>query len=74
MRLSNKRQRQLIRVIHLFVGSMLGFLVYGPPELMEGLRLAMQVVGFPVLALTGMWLWWGPRLVARFTEKRRVYA
>ena len=67
---SNKRQRQLMRVIHLSLGSMFGLLVYGPPELTEGLRVAVQVVGFPVLALTGMWLWWGASLVARLHQHR----
>ncbi len=65
MHLSNKQQRQLVRVIHLLIGSALGFLVYAPASLTEGLRLVMQVGVFPLVVLSGVWLWYGTRLLKR---------
>ena len=63
MHLSNKHQRQVVRLIHLLIGSALGFLVYAPASLTEGLRLVMQVGVLPILVLSGLWLWYGTRLL-----------
>ncbi len=63
MHVSNKHQRQLVRLLHLLIGSALGFLVYAPPSLTEGLRLIMQVGVLPLVVLTGLWLWYGTRLL-----------
>jgi len=63
MHFSNKHQRQLVRLIHLLIGSALGFLVYAPTSLTEGLRLVMQVGVLPMVVLSGLWLWYGTRLL-----------
>ncbi len=70
MQLSNKQQRQLVRVVHLIIGSALGFLVYAPPHLTEGLRLIIQVGVFPVVVLTGLWLWYGTRILSTLRHRQ----
>lgn len=59
---SRKRRRTLMRSTHLALGVPLGFAIYAPPELAESVRLGLQVVGFPALVLTGLWLWLAPRI------------
>lgn len=80
MYVSNKQQRQLVRLLHLLIGSAPGFpaLVYAPPSLTEGLRFMMQVGVLPLVVLTGLWLWYGTCLlkyhhthVERSTSSRR---
>ena len=61
MHFSNKHQSQLVRLIHVLIGSALGFLVYAPTSLTEGLRLVMQVGVLPLVVLSG--LWYGTRLL-----------
>lgn len=63
MHFSNTQQRQLVRLIHLLIGSALGFLVYAPASLTEGLRLVMQAGVLPMVVLSGLWLWYGTRLL-----------
>jgi hypothetical protein len=62
MRLSNKQQRHLVRAAHLVFAAALGCAIYAPLDLVLGVRVVMQVGVFPVLTLTGLWLWYGPRL------------
>ncbi len=78
MHLSNKQQRQLVRLIHLVIGSALGFLVYAPTSLTEGLRLVMQVVPlsiavFSLLCISRVARHWLPLLVCSTHLARTGY-
>lgn len=43
---------------------MLGFLVYAPDHVTDGtFELVVAVVFFPLLALTGLGMWFGPRIL-----------
>lgn len=61
--LPTKRRRDLVRALHLLLALPLGALAYGPPEFALAFRAALQFVVFPALALSGLWLWQGARLV-----------
>lgn len=54
------RSRQ--RLVHLLLGSALGVFVYSPLAAVPAVELAVQVVVFPALVLSGLLLWRGPRL------------
>ena len=69
MRLSNKQHRQLIRAAHLVLAAALGFAIYAPLDVVLGVRIVMQVGVFPVLTLTGLWLWYGPRLLNEWRSR-----
>lgn len=68
--MSNKRRRDLVRILHLVLALPLGFAVYAPSDLVLRVRGVLQVALFPLLALTGFWLWWGQRLLARWKKGR----
>ncbi len=52
-----KKQRNILRVVHLVLSFMLGVYIYAPPEETGDLRLICQVVLFPALTATGLWMW-----------------
>ncbi|MEO1713463.1 MAG: hypothetical protein AAFU60_09030, partial [Bacteroidota bacterium] len=52
-----KKQRNLIRIIHLFGGAAIGTYVYSPFDEIAWFSLLMQTVIIPLLVLTGVWLW-----------------
>ena len=62
---STKQRRAVVQMAHLGLSLPLGFLLYAAPELTEHVRLGMQVLGFPVLVLTGLWMWLAPRFLRR---------
>ena len=52
-----KKQRDVIRVIHLIGAAAIGTYVYSPFSEVEWFKLTMQIIVIPALALTGIWLW-----------------
>ncbi len=72
-RVSNKRQRDVQRAVHIVGGLMLGVYVYVPllggsaPQFAAA---AMQFVIFPAVAATGLLMWQLPRL-RRLLKTRR---
>jgi hypothetical protein len=52
-----KKQRGILRVVHLVLSGMLGVYIYAPPEETGDLRLICQLVLFPALLVTGLWMW-----------------
>lgn len=52
------RQRQL----HIVCGVVLGTYLYSPLAQVSGVELFVQAVVFPLLAISGLVLWKGPRL------------
>lgn len=55
--MSAKRLRDGLRLLHLVGSGFLGFVVYAPIEEATGLRPVVQFVVFPLMALSGLWLW-----------------
>ncbi|MEM6262476.1 MAG: hypothetical protein AAGI38_08220 [Bacteroidota bacterium] len=52
-----KKQRNILRIVHLIGAAAIGTYVYSPYSEVEWFALLMQIVIIPALALTGMWLW-----------------
>ena len=58
--------RKLLRAVHLTAAGTIGFLVYAPADATEGtFETLAAFVFFPVLVLTGLSMWLGPRLMRR---------
>jgi membrane protein implicated in regulation of membrane protease activity len=62
------RSRQ--RLVHLLLGTALGAFVYSPLTDVPAAELAVQVIVFPALVLSGLLMWRGPRL-RRWLARRR---
>jgi hypothetical protein len=58
--------RLRLRIVHLAAAGAVGFLVYAPSHATAGgYRLVVAAVIFPILALTGVGMWLGPRFLVR---------
>ena len=55
--MSNKKLRNVIRIIHLIAAAALGMYFYSPIAGDETLRLIIQFVTLPSMVLTGIALW-----------------
>jgi hypothetical protein len=60
------RARRVQRFFHLVLATALGTYFYSPLSDLPAATLAMQAVVFPTLALSGVLMWKGPQLWARF--------
>jgi hypothetical protein len=62
-------ERKLIRWLHLMLSIPIIGYIYGPvSEIPQG-RMFTQIVAIPLLMLSGIWLWQGHRIKARFRRK-----
>ena len=60
------RMRKVLRAVHLSAAGTIGFLVYAPADATEGtFETLAAFVFFPLLALTGAGMFFGPRLIRR---------
>jgi hypothetical protein len=57
------RSRQ--RLVHVLLATLLGVYLYSPLESVPLAELAVQVVVFPAVAISGVLMWQGHRLRAR---------
>lgn len=55
--MSNKNLRTLIRIVHLIAAATFGMYFYSPIAGNETLKLVIQLITLPSLALTGLALW-----------------
>ena len=55
--MSNKNLRNVIRIIHLIAATTFGMYFYSPIAGNESLRLIIQFITLPSIALTGIALW-----------------
>ncbi len=62
VKVSNKQQRDIQRVMHLIGAALLVIYVYVPLGDVPFFTTLMQVVVVPVIAVTGMLMWQMPRL------------
>jgi hypothetical protein len=68
---NGKQRRVAARLTHLGVSVALGALVYAPDAAAAMLRVGMQWVGFPLMALSGLYLWQGHRLTSALRRRGR---
>ncbi|WKN45649.1 hypothetical protein [Tunicatimonas pelagia] len=52
-----KKQRDIIRIVHLLGAAVIGTYVYSPYSQLAWFTLILQIVIIPALILTGLWLW-----------------
>lgn len=52
-----KPKRNVLRIIHLIGGALLGTFVYAPVKEIPGVSLTIQILVVPALAASGLWLW-----------------
>jgi hypothetical protein len=68
-----RRQRLLVRGVHISAAAALGFFVYAPDHIRDGaLGILTAALFFPILAVSGYGMWLGPVLVRRL-RRRRVH-
>ncbi|MGA2047749.1 MAG: hypothetical protein ABSG96_08650 [Terracidiphilus sp.] len=61
--ISAKRERDLIRVLHLLLSVPIVGYLYGPVALIPQAAWFTRWVAFPAVVLSGLWLWLKPRIV-----------
>ena len=59
---TNKQQRNLLRIIHIFTSVVLGIFIYSPWRQNQTFVIAMSFAIFPILAFTGLWMWQASRI------------
>jgi len=52
-----RKQRKIIRIVHLLGAAAIGTYVYSPYNNLEWFTWLMQLLIIPMLTLTGLWLW-----------------
>ncbi len=64
--MSNKRLRQVTRILHILEAIVLGAFIYGPWGDGSLLEASIQYFFFPALAISGIVLWQQPRIMKWF--------
>lgn len=62
-------RRPAQRVAHLLLAGLLGAFLYSPLRTVPEAVLAVQAVVFPLLAVSGLLMWRGPRLRRWYRER-----
>jgi hypothetical protein len=62
-------QRVIFRSIHIFMSIPIIGYIYSPFDKLPGYAPATRYIFFPVIALSGLWMWKG-HVVRRFFAKR----
>ncbi|MGB3402682.1 MAG: hypothetical protein WBA77_08320 [Microcoleaceae cyanobacterium] len=70
MRNRNKQIRDQLRLIHILAAFGLGVFIYSPWRSHPAMLMAMSFCIFPMLALTGVWMWKAPQMTRWFTQMR----
>jgi hypothetical protein len=66
--MSNKTLREKLRILHILATIPLGAFIYAPHLINSTFTLIMGLVVFPILAITGLWMWQG-HLIRRLVPK-----
>jgi thiosulfate reductase cytochrome b subunit len=64
-------ERKLLRWLHLVLSIPLVGYLYGPVARIPRAAFAVRFVLFPLVVLTGLWMWKGQQL-KRWVKKRRI--
>ncbi|NEQ80927.1 MAG: hypothetical protein F6K26_11925 [Moorea sp. SIO2I5] len=70
MRSRNKQIREQLRFIHILASFGLGVFIYSPWRSHPALLMAMSFGIFPLLGLTGLWMWKAPQINQWLTQIR----
>lgn len=60
------KSRNIVRWIHLILGFGMGVYIYSPWACVETISFLTKFILFPVVTLSGLWLWLGPQILKKF--------
>lgn len=63
-------QRKIVRWIHIIASIPIVGYIYGPVKNFPNAVHAIQWVLFPLIVVSGLWLWKGPAIKNRFKKKK----
>ena len=66
-------ERKMVRWIHILISIPVVGLIYGPVQNFPRAVFAIKWVFFPLIVLSGLWLWKG-HLVKKTLKRRKRYA
>ena len=64
--------RNQLRNIHILASVALGAFIYSPWRNSASFPMIMGAVVFPILSLTGLWMWQGHRISRWFKNKKNT--
>ncbi|MFK8184468.1 MAG: hypothetical protein AB8B99_13930 [Phormidesmis sp.] len=67
---SKESLRSQLRNIHILASVALGVFIYSPLRNSNSFPLVMGAIVFPLLSLSGLWMWQGPR-IGRWLKKKK---
>jgi hypothetical protein len=62
-------ERKIIRWIHLLISIPIVGYIYGPVAQISSAAISVKVVFFPILVLSGLWLWLGSKIKNWYKNK-----
>jgi hypothetical protein len=63
-------ERDIIRLLHLILSIPIVGYLYGPVEHIARAAFFVRWIAFPVVVLSGFWLWLKPRIAKRVLQHR----
>ncbi|HEV2134981.1 MAG TPA: hypothetical protein VGR47_12155 [Terracidiphilus sp.] len=67
------RERTAIRLLHLLLSIPIVGFIYGPVSQIAPAAFVTRWVAFPLVVLSGLWLWLKPRIAKQFYRRRVVH-
>jgi hypothetical protein len=67
--MSSATRRSILRWIHIVLGIPIAGYIYSPFAEIPNYAPAVRFVFFPILVLTGLWMWQGPVVRRLFSRK-----
>ena len=64
------RERDIIRLVHLVLSIPIVGYLYGPVEHIARAAFFVRWVAFPLVVLSGFWMWLKPRVARRIIQYR----
>ena len=68
MQHNNRQLRTQLRWIHILASALLGMFLYSPWRSSQTLAIAISCAVFPILTLTGVWMWQGAKIKKWLTK------
>jgi hypothetical protein len=64
------RERDIIRLLHLILSIPIVGYLYGPVEHIARAAFFVRWIAFPLVVLSGLWMWLKPRMAKRIVQHR----
>lgn len=68
MSFNTRQLRDQLRLIHILASVSLGIVIYSPWHSHPLVLMTLSFVIFPILSLTGLWMWQAPRIKKGLTQ------